>query len=258
MTFDDDLNACAALVERGDPDRFLATMAAPVAARRVLFPLFALNVEVARAPWVTQEPIIAEMRLQWWRDALAEIAEGGPVRRHEIATPLSQVLSPDLAKEMDEYIAVRRWDIYKDPFENTAHFDRYIDRSSACLLMVAAQSLGAARSETLCDFGYASGVANLLRAAPELVRLGRVPLLDGTHDGISALAARALDRLARARAHRRSVSADARPALLSGWQTHTVLTQAFRDPARVGDGRLGTSEARRRISLMWQAATGRW
>ncbi|MEM7317577.1 MAG: squalene/phytoene synthase family protein [Pseudomonadota bacterium] len=258
MTFDDDLNACAALVERGDPDRFLATMAAPVAARRVLFPLYALNVEVARAPWVTQEPIIAEMRLQWWRDALAEIAQGGPVRRHEIATPLSRVLSPELAGEMDEYIAVRRWDLYKDPFDSAEHFDRYIDRSSGCLVKVAAQTLGAARSETLRDFGYASGVANLLRAAPELVRLGRAPLLDGTSDGISALAASALDRLARARAHRHSVSADARPALLSGWQAQTVLTQALRDPTRVGDGRLGTSEARRRISLMWQAATGRW
>ena len=76
MSFD----ACAALVERGDPQRFRAAMAAPPEARRVLFPLYAFNVEVARAPWVTQEPMIAEMRLQWWRDALEEIAMGGRVR----------------------------------------------------------------------------------------------------------------------------------------------------------------------------------
>ncbi|MBT6544979.1 MAG: squalene/phytoene synthase family protein, partial [Rhodobacteraceae bacterium] len=69
-----DLNACAALVERGDPARFLAVMAAPVQAREVLFVLFAFNLEVARAPWVTQQPMIAEMRLQWWCDALDEIA----------------------------------------------------------------------------------------------------------------------------------------------------------------------------------------
>jgi len=70
MTFDDDLVACAKLVERGDPLRFRTVMAAPLHARRVLFPLYAFNVEVSRAPWVTQEPMIAEMRLQWWRDAL--------------------------------------------------------------------------------------------------------------------------------------------------------------------------------------------
>ena len=61
------LQACADLVARGDPDRFRATMAGPLAARRVLFPLYAFNIEVSRAPWVTGEPIIAEMRLQFWR-----------------------------------------------------------------------------------------------------------------------------------------------------------------------------------------------
>ncbi|MEQ8366967.1 MAG: phytoene synthase, partial [Roseicyclus sp.] len=60
------LQACAELVARGDPDRFRATMAAPVDARRVLFPLYAFNIEVSRAPWVTAEPMIAEMRLQFW------------------------------------------------------------------------------------------------------------------------------------------------------------------------------------------------
>ena len=89
MDFDDDLTACAQLVERGDPDRFAAAMAAPVRARAVLFPLYAFNLEVARAPWLTQESMIAEMRLQWWRDALEEIRAGGLVRRHEVVTPLA-------------------------------------------------------------------------------------------------------------------------------------------------------------------------
>ena len=48
------VEACAALVARGDPDRFLSAMAAPVAARAVLFPLYAFNLEVAKAPWLTQ------------------------------------------------------------------------------------------------------------------------------------------------------------------------------------------------------------
>ena len=48
-------------------------MAAPLAARQILFPLYAFNVEVARAPWVASEPMIGEMRLQWWRDVLEEI-----------------------------------------------------------------------------------------------------------------------------------------------------------------------------------------
>jgi phytoene/squalene synthetase len=54
MAFDSDTIACAQLVERGDPDRFRAVMAAPPEARRVLFPIYAANVEIARAPWVSQ------------------------------------------------------------------------------------------------------------------------------------------------------------------------------------------------------------
>ena len=122
------LQACAALVERGDPDRFAATMAAPVAARARLFPLYAFNLEVARAPWVTQEPMIAEMRLQFWRDAVAEAAEGR-TRAHEVAGPLAQVireaaLPVDL---LDALIAARRWDIWREPFADGAELDRHLD-----------------------------------------------------------------------------------------------------------------------------------
>ena len=88
------IEACASLVRDGDPDRFAAAVAAPVPARAVLFPIYAFNLEVARAPWVTAEPMIAEMRLQWWRDVLSEIEAGGDVRRHEVATPLGAAIGP--------------------------------------------------------------------------------------------------------------------------------------------------------------------
>ncbi|TDK50817.1 squalene/phytoene synthase family protein [Antarcticimicrobium luteum] len=257
-TFADDLNACAALVERGDPDRFLAAMAAPPAARAVLFPLFAMNVEVSRAPWVTQEPMIAEMRLQWWRDALEEIAAGGPVRRHEVVSPLAAALAPDMAEALDDYIAVRRWDIYRDPFDDAAQFDRYIDQSAGGLLWAAARALGEADERAVRDFGFATGIANWLRAVPDLEARGRIPLLDGRPEAVRQLAERGLDHLSRARASRGAISPEARPALLSGWQAGVILRQAQKEPARVAQGTLGQSEARKRLTLMVRAASGRW
>lgn len=256
--FDDDVKACAALVQKADPDRFLAVMAAPVAVRAVLFPIYALNVEVARAPWVTQEPMIAEMRLQWWRDAMQEIAEGKPVRRHEVVTPLSRVLSPRLAGILDQFIAVRRWDIYRDPFEDQEHFDAYIGHSSGSLTVASASALGKADEDVLRDFGYGVGVANWFRAIPELESRGRVPLLDGTPDGVRELAQSALHRLRTAKLNRAAVSTDAGPALFGGWQAAWVLTQVVARPERVGAGDLRQGEIRKRLSLMWTAATGRW
>src|SRR6056297_3443190 len=127
MEFDADLTACAQLVEAGDAERFAAVMAAPVAARAKLFPLYAFNIEVSRAPWVTQEPMIAEMRLQWWRDALEEIAEGCAVRKHEVTTPLADAISPGTARRLDALVAARRWDIYSEAFEDDGHFAEYLD-----------------------------------------------------------------------------------------------------------------------------------
>ena len=84
--------AVAALVERGDPERWRAAMIAPAAARPGLMALYAFNLEIARAPWVTSDPALAAIRLRWWLDALEEIYGGRPPRRHEVVEPLAAAI----------------------------------------------------------------------------------------------------------------------------------------------------------------------
>ena len=254
MDFDDDLTACARLVERGDPDRFAAAMAAPVAARAVLFPIYAFNLEVARAPWVTKETMIAEMWLQWWRDALDEIRSGGQVRRHEVVTPLARVLDAEGAEALDRLVGARRWDVYSDGFEDEAHLTRYLEETSGALMLAAGRALGGMPAEVARDAGYAAGLAQFLRAVPELESHGRVPLVDGRPE---ALAREGLARLTRARKEMGTVPRPARAALLAGWQAGPLLRQAAAEPGRVAAGALELSEFRRRAGLMLAAATGR-
>jgi phytoene synthase len=255
MQFDDDLTACASIVERADPLRFRAAMAAPLVARRILFPLYAFNIEVARAPWVTKEAMIAEMRLQWWRDVCEEITESRPVRRHEVATPLGAAIGTDQARVLDLLVGARRWDIYRDAFEDEAHFDAYIDQTAGSLMWVAASSLGAADETVVRDAGYAAGVAAWLHAIPQLVEQGRVPLLDGTDAGVATLARTALERLQKARQQRDKVSAAARPALFGIGASEAVLKAAISAPSRVGDGTLPPLD---KFPLSWRALSGRW
>lgn len=239
--------ACAAIVERADPDRFLATMAAPVAARRVLFPLYAFNVEVSRAPWVTEEPMIAEMRLQWWRDALEEIATGGSVRRHEVVDALAEVLDPQGAQALDRLVAARRWDVYKDAFEDAAHMAEYLDATGGELMWQAARAMGAkdAMRADVLRFGRATATARFLAAVPALEAAGRVPLLDGRTEGVAALARQAL-----ADARRPQLGKQAEPATLEGWQAAPVLRQIAKDPRRVADGAVGLSPFRSKVRLL--------
>ncbi len=255
LSVSDDLMSCAGIVQKGDPDRFAATMAARPAARDVLLPIYAFNVEVARAPWVTQESMIAEMRLQWWRDALAEIRVGGLVRRHEVVTPLALVIDADAAEVLDRSILARRWDIYRDPFEDQVHFESYLADTGGGLMQVAAQALGDCPAEVAQDVGYALALANWLRAIPALEAEKCVPLLDGRPEAVAALAEDGLARLKRARARRSEVSKPARQALLAAWEAGAVLAQAAREPERVANGALGQSEFAKRAGLGWRAVT---
>ena len=57
-------------------DRYLAALLAPKAARPGLIALAAFQGEVARAVETVNEPIMGEIRLQWWRDALPGLRDG--------------------------------------------------------------------------------------------------------------------------------------------------------------------------------------
>ncbi len=254
------VQACAEIVARGDPDRFLAAMSCPPSARAALFPLYALNVEIARAPYVTQEPAIAEMRLQWWRDALDEIAAGAPARAHEVAGPLTDLLRRTGVEValLDAAVAARRWDIWHAPFETDADFARHLDRTAGNLAWASARALGAppADEAAVRDGAWAAGLVRWFQAVPEMEARGMKPLPDGRPEAVRALAHQGLDRLASARrAVRRGPAA---LALRPAWEAGALLRQVADAPGRVADGAVHLSEFRRRLLLSAAAVRGGW
>ncbi|WP_375172684.1 squalene/phytoene synthase family protein [Pseudooceanicola sp.] len=251
-----DFTACAALVEKGDPVRFRAAMAAPVAARGVLFPLYAFNLEVARAPWVTKEPMIARMRLQWWRDALAEIAAGGVVRRHEVVTPLALAVRAEDVAVLDRLIAARDRDVEGEAFEDEAALWSYLEATGGGLIEVAARRLGG--GERLAPAaGRALGLAAWLMAVPALEAAGRQPLPDGRAETVARLAREALEAWAEVRAGWSAVPAAARPAFFPMAGVGAVLRRAAANPARVKDDALEPGPFAARVRLALMAGTGR-
>lgn len=256
------LTACAELVEKGDPDRFAATMAAPPAAREKLWPLYALNLEIARAPWASAEPMVAEMRLQWWIDTIGELAEGRRRAGHPVTEAMAPILAadPQLAPGLAALAEARRWDCWKEPFEDRAAFDAYLDRTAGNLMWTAARLLNAPASAepAIRDFAWGAGLAGWLRAAPELEARGRFPFTDGRPAALAALAAEGRARIARARAAARSIPKSARPALWPGSAADAVLARAAADPARIAVGSLGISPFRNSLLLALDALTGRF
>lgn len=167
MDADEAFAGCEATVRRFDPDRYFAALFAPEARRRHLFALYALNHELAHVGEAVREPMMGEIRLQWWREGLEGARKGEP-RRHDVLEALSETFkSLELPQLLfDELIDARAADFSEAPFFNDRERDLYLDATSANLMRLAARVLGAGDlfDALARDAGIAYGLAGLLRS----------------------------------------------------------------------------------------------
>ena len=97
----------ADLPEIADPLRRLALAYAPASVRRAMAALWALDEQLGAALVTAREPMLAELRLAWWREALSTLGQG-----HRPADPLLRILSEtacdpaELARLPDGWIAL--------------------------------------------------------------------------------------------------------------------------------------------------------
>jgi NADH dehydrogenase [ubiquinone] 1 alpha subcomplex assembly factor 6 len=88
---------CATEARRNDWERFMCALFAPSEARASLFSLIAFNSELARTRDVVSQPLLGQIRLQWWRDAIAAIYGEAPpsaaTATHPILVPLARTIA---------------------------------------------------------------------------------------------------------------------------------------------------------------------
>lgn len=167
---------CGRDLQRLDPDRWLTTLFAPDASRPGLFALYAFNTEIARARESVSQPMIGQIRLQWWREAWDGIVAGTP-RQH----PVVQALH-DHCRHLDQstvmaLIDARERDMEDAPFADLPALTAYARSTSAPLMKLAAQQLDAQVDDAVIDAaGAAYALAGILRAAPHLLARQRVLL----------------------------------------------------------------------------------
>src|SRR5439155_3207024 len=88
----DRLSPVAALVRRHDRDRFQTVLFAPVARREALFALYAFNYEIARVRESVTQPMLGQIRLEWWRESIAAAYRGDAVRQHPVVESLTAAI----------------------------------------------------------------------------------------------------------------------------------------------------------------------
>lgn len=255
-----DVQACAELVKAADQERFRATMAAPVPARDVLFPIHAFCLEIAKAPWLTKESMIAEMRLQFWRDVLQEKIDGKDPRAHEVARPLAGVLDAQAAEALDKTVTARQWDIYKDPHEDLASFKSYLSNSYAVPMVEASRLLGApAETHTaLKNLAYAGALVRYFAAVPKLEEAGRIPLVDGRLSAVSELASDAFEQVRGSGEILAGLDKVERAPMIDALTHLPLLKRAARAPSAVIEGRLSLTPIKQSVRLAMVSQAPSW
>ena len=167
---------CGRDLQRLDPDRWLTALFAPDDRRPGLFALYAFNTEIARVRETVSQPMIGQIRLQWWREAWEGIRAGKP-RQHPVVLALHEhcrALDPETVLAL---IDARERDMDEAPFATLAELSAYAFATSVPVMKLAAQHLGASTApEVIEAAGTAYALTGILRATPHLLARQRVML----------------------------------------------------------------------------------
>jgi phytoene synthase len=156
----------------------LTALFAPPDRREALLALYAFNAEVARIRETVTEPVLGQMRIQWWRDTLSGFAsaEAAP-SAHPTAQALGEVIARyDLPLELFETLLdARERDMDDRPIPDQETLAAYVDATGGGLAVLAMHILGGgeAEREVARKVGGAFALCGLLRAIPFHMTHGR-------------------------------------------------------------------------------------
>jgi 15-cis-phytoene synthase len=129
---------CDAHLHEFDRDRWLANLFAKAELRQHLNALYAFNTEISRIRDIVSEPMLGEIRLQWWRDAISSANDSA--KSHPIAGALLNTIK-DFNLPRDAFtnlLDARVSDLYDDAFPTLNALEGYCGETSSILLRLAA------------------------------------------------------------------------------------------------------------------------
>jgi phytoene synthase len=175
-----DLAYCAGQVRSLDSDRYVTALFAPASRRADLMALYAFNLELARSREAVSEPMLGRIRLQWWRDAIAECYEGR-ARHHQVVQPLTAAIGRHgLSRGLfDRIIDAREADFDPSPPEELEQLVAYADATSGALNLLALEILGVrdhSHEQAAAAVGTAWALTGMVRGLRHLLLTGRSPL----------------------------------------------------------------------------------
>ncbi len=174
---------------RGEPDRYLAATLAPSAQQGALIAIAAFVSDVGRIPATVSEPMLGDIRLQWWRDSLdigqPETYRGETRVAHPSGHPVADaILAAARLHQFDPahlagVIEAREFDLSGGLPADDAGLFAYLNRLEGDAFRLALRVVGVGADEAdemAATAGRAYGLARALGRLPMLRHNGGLPL----------------------------------------------------------------------------------
>jgi 15-cis-phytoene synthase len=170
---------CEELLRREDKDRWLASLFVPRERRPHFHALYAFSFEAARVREIVSEPLLGEIRFQWWRDALDGTNESDAKANPVAAALLDTIAHFNLPNApLRELIVARAADLYGEPMQSVAALESYTKATCSNLFCITAFVLDGeedtASRDAALHAGIAYGITGLIRALPWHCARGQV------------------------------------------------------------------------------------
>lgn len=146
----------------GNPERRLALSYAPLVGRGTLDALLGLDDALAHLLRTTREPALGQLRLAWWREALAKL-DSEPAPAEPVLQALESAVITRSVRGASLVPIVHGWEVLVEEIELDHDALRRFAEGRGQLFVVAGAVMGASARDPLATAGQGWALADLAR-----------------------------------------------------------------------------------------------
>lgn len=151
-------------LKENDYNRYLITIFFPEKYRESIQVIYAFSCEIASIKIMINNPLMAQIRLKWWQEAINDIYSD-TIRQHYIIKPLASIIHKYKIdyKYFDKILLARSYDFCDEEIITKVEFNKYITDIYVTIDQIVLKILGIDEEDKLItQNSYNYGIINIL------------------------------------------------------------------------------------------------
>jgi len=162
---------CRSIVRESGIDAYLATLFLPADIRPYVYAFYAFDAEISHIRSLIKEPMMGEVRLQWWREIISG-GRSGEANNNPVAAGLLAAINRFELPVMgfENYLNARVFDLYNDPMPDKGTLEGYAGETCSFLFFQISMMLVKKAGEVPGNLSDCAGHAGVVLVLTEVVK----------------------------------------------------------------------------------------